>query len=133
MTVFTQAEIDYLNSQPLGRFATADRNGKPHVVPVSFSYNAELETIDVGGHNFGARKKFRDVQRNPWAAIVIDDLVSTDPWTVRMLEIRGRADALSHGGARLRDGFADEMVRIHPTRIASYGLSDEPATVARSV
>jgi len=101
---------------------------------VSFSYNGDLETIDLGGYNFGARKKYRDVQRNPWAAIVIDDLVSTDPWTPRMIEIRGRAEAVSEGGAALRPGFDEEMIRIHPERIVSFGLRlGELSSDARSV
>lgn len=134
MSVFTEAEIDYLNGQLLGRLATAGTDNKPHVVPVSFSYNADLETIDIGGHNFGARKKYRDVQRNPWAAIVVDDLISTEPWTPRMLEIRGRAEVLTHGGSALGRGFDDEMIRIHPQRIVSFGLSaDQQASVARSL
>jgi pyridoxamine 5'-phosphate oxidase family protein len=122
VSAFTAAEIDYLTSQPLGRLATAGADGKPHVVPVGLFYNAEHETIDIGGYNFGARKKYRDVQANPWVAIVVDDLISTDPWTVRMIEVRGRAEPLAHGGGELQDGFADEMVRIHPARIVSYGL-----------
>ncbi len=134
MSAFDAAEIDYLNDQFIGRLATAGPDGKPHVVPVSFSYNPEHDSIDIGGHNFGARKKFRDVQRNPWAAIVVDDLVSADPWTVRMIEVRGRAEALDHGGATLGPGFADELIRIHPDRIVSYGLiPDQQAMVARSV
>jgi pyridoxamine 5'-phosphate oxidase family protein len=134
VSVFTEAEIEYLNGQLLGRLATADVDGKPHVVPVSFSYNPELETIDIGGYNFGARKKYRDVQRNPWAAFVVDDLVSTDPWTPRMLEIRGRAEAVSKGGAALRPGFDEEMIRIHPERIVSFGLRPgELAGDARTV
>jgi pyridoxamine 5'-phosphate oxidase family protein len=134
VSAFRPEEIDYLNDQFIGRLATAGTDGKPHVVPVSFTYNAGLDTIDIGGHNFGARKKFRDVQRNPWAAIVVDDLVSTQPWTVRMIEVRGRAEALAEGGQALGAGFADEMIRIHPERIVSYGLvPDQQQTVARSV
>jgi len=134
VSVFTAAEIDYLNSQLLGRLATAGTDNKPHVVPVSFSYNADLETIDIGGYNFGARKKYRDVQRNPWAAIVVDDLVSTDPWTPRMIEIRGRAEAVSEGGAALRPGFDEKLIRIHPERIVSFGLRPgELSSDARSV
>jgi pyridoxamine 5'-phosphate oxidase family protein len=129
MASFTPAELKYLHAKLLGRLATAGADGHPHVVPVSFTYNAELETIDIGGFRFGQRKKFRDVQANPWAALVVDDQVSVDPWVVRMLEIRGPAEALKSGGAALRAGFADEMIRIHPTRIVSFGLEtdDRPA------
>jgi pyridoxamine 5'-phosphate oxidase family protein len=130
--VFTPAEVAYLDDQMLGRLATAGRDGRPHVVPVSFRCNTETGTIDVGGHNFGARKKFRDVTGNPWAAIVVDDVVSVRPWTVRMIEVRGRAEALPHGGSALGPGFAEEMIRIHPTRIVSFGL-DGDERAARSI
>lgn len=131
MSIFTPSELDYLATQRLGRLATAGSDNRPHVVPVAFAYNAELDTIDIGGHRFGSRKKFRDVQANPWAALVVDDLVSVDPWRPRMLEVRGRAETLNTGGATLGRGFADEMIRIHPTHLAAFGLDpDKPRTAA---
>ena len=68
MSVFTPAEITYLQSQRLARVATNGPGGQPHVVPVSFRYNPDEDTIDVGGHGFAQRKKYRDVQRNPHIA-----------------------------------------------------------------
>src|SRR5215469_8562315 len=105
MTTLTSGQIEYLAGQRLGRIATTGKDGKPHVVPTSFRYNAELGTIDVGGLHVGTTKKYRDVQANPWAAIVVDDLASTDPWRPRMLEVRGRAEAVVSGGADLGPGF----------------------------
>lgn len=127
MATLTPADIAYLNGQRLGRLATAGADGRPHVVPVSFRYNAELGTIDTGGFHVDTTKKYRDVQANPWAAIVVDDLVSVDPWTPRMLEIRGRAEALPIGGAALGTGFGEALIRIHPEKINSFGLTDAPA------
>jgi pyridoxamine 5'-phosphate oxidase family protein len=129
MSRFSPAHIAYLAGQRLGRLATAGADGKPHVVPVSYRYNAELDTIDIGGYNFGARKKYRDVQANPWAALVVDDLLSVDPWRPRMLEVRGPAEALDTGGGALRPGFADELIRLHPDRINSFGIEPEPEGV----
>jgi pyridoxamine 5'-phosphate oxidase family protein len=122
MPKLTEAQIAYLRSQLLGRIATAGADGRPHVVPVGVRYNSDLDTIDVGGHHVATTKKYRDVQANPWAAIVIDDLLSTDPWTPRMLEIRGRAEAVSSGGAELGPGFGDALIRIHPDKVNSYGI-----------
>ena len=122
MTELTNAQIEYLAGQRLGRIATAGRGGKPHVVPTSFRYNADLGTVDVGGHHVATTKKYRDVQTNPWAAIVVDDLVSTDPWTPRMLEIRGRAEAIASGGDHLGPGFGDAFIRIYPAKVNAFGI-----------
>ena len=122
MVELTHAQIDYLAGQRLGRIATAGADGKPHVVPTSFRYNAELGTLDVGGMHVATTKKYRDVQANGWAAIVVDDLVSTDPWTPRMLEIRGRAEAVPSGGSALGGGFGDAFIRIYPEKVNSFGI-----------
>jgi pyridoxamine 5'-phosphate oxidase family protein len=124
MSVFSDAEIAYLQSQRLARIATA-ANGQPHVVPLAFRYNPETDTIDVGGHDFAKRKKYRDVQRNPRVAIVIDDLASVDPWRPRMIEIRGEAEILSTGGEAIGRGFDADMFRIRPKRIISIGLQGD--------
>ena len=122
MTELTSAQIEYLASQRLGRVATTGADGRPHVVPTSFRYNPELGTIDIGGHHVATTKKYRDVQANPWAAIVVDDLVSTDPWTPRMLEIRGRAEAVAIGGAELGPGFGDAFIRLSPEKVNDFGI-----------
>jgi pyridoxamine 5'-phosphate oxidase family protein len=121
-SVFTPAEIAYLQSQPLGRLATVGSRGQPHVVPVGFRYNAEMDTIDIGGHRFGSSKKWRDGQRNPRVAFVVDDIASANPWTVRGIEIRGEVEVLATGGETVRPGFDQEMFRLKPTRIASWGI-----------
>ena len=122
MIRLTGAQVDYLGSQLLGRLATAGADNKPHVVPTSFRYNAELGTVDLGGHHVATTKKYRDVQANGWAAIVVDDLASVDPWRPRMLEIRGRAEALATGGAHLGPGFGEAFIRIHPEKVSSFGI-----------
>jgi pyridoxamine 5'-phosphate oxidase family protein len=122
MADFTAAQLDYLASQRLGRIATAGADRKPHVVPTSFRYNAELGTVDIGGHHVATTKKYRDVEANGWAALVVDDLVSTDPWTPRMLEIRGRAEAVASGGEALGPGFGSGFIRLHPEKVNSFGI-----------
>jgi pyridoxamine 5'-phosphate oxidase family protein len=114
MTVFTDAELRYLTGgRQLGRLATVGADGTPHVVPVGWIYNAARETIDIGGRDLETSKKFRDVARNGRAAIVIDDLESTDPWRPRAVEVRGRAEAIT---------LPTPLIRIHPERIISWGL-----------
>src|SRR5437763_12288453 len=114
MGAFSEQEIEYLTKgRRLGRIATVGRDGTPHVVPVGWSYNPELDTIDITGHEFQKTKKFRDVARSGRAAIVIDDLASTNPWRPRAVEARGAAEAVD--GER-------PVIRIHPDRVISWGL-----------
>ncbi len=114
MGVFTEAELEYLaGGRQLGRIATVGADGTPHVVPVAFFYNAARETIDIGGHELGNSKKFRDVERTGRAAIVVDDIASTDPWRPRGIEIRGRGEAIA---------LPTPLIRIHPERIVSWGI-----------
>ena len=133
MSVFTDEEIEYFKSQFLVRLATGGPDGQPHVVPVGFRYNAELDTIDIGGHNFARRKKYQDVQRNPRVAFLVDDLASVDPWRVRGIEVRGEAEVLTSGGEALGPGFAPEMFRLRARRIVSWGIMGNMVPAGRSV
>jgi pyridoxamine 5'-phosphate oxidase family protein len=120
MSAFTPVEIAYLDSQFLGRLATVGPDGKPHVVPVAFRLNPELDTIDIGGHDFAKRKKYRDVLKNPAVALIVDDVPK--PGGARAVEVRGDAEVLESGGAEIMRGFDDEMFRIRPSKIVSWGL-----------
>jgi pyridoxamine 5'-phosphate oxidase family protein len=114
MSVFLEVELAYLaGGRQLGRIATVGADGTPHVVPVAWLYNAVRDTIDVGGHELELTKKFRDVARTGRAAIVVDDLASTEPWRPRGVEVRGRAEAIA---------MPTPLIRIHPERIVSWGL-----------
>src|SRR5260370_12666596 len=72
MSVFAPAEITYLQSQRLGRVATSGPGGQPHVVPVSFRYNAEEDTIDIGGPGLSQPQKKPAVQPKPPVGSPID-------------------------------------------------------------
>jgi len=114
MSNFTRDEIEYLGSGLLGRMATVGGDGAPHIAPVGmFSLNADLDTIDIRGRNLASTKKFRDVARQGHAALVVDDLASTNPWRPRGLEIRGRAEAVTE---------PEQVIRIHPQRIVAWGI-----------
>jgi pyridoxamine 5'-phosphate oxidase family protein len=131
MSAFTPPEIQYLTSQGLARLGTVGPDGQPHLVPVTFMFNAELDTIDVGGVDFGATKKWRDARRNPLVTFLLDDVLR-DPRRARAIEVRGRAEALATGGSRINPrfpNFAEEFLRIHPTRIVSWGLENLDGTL----
>jgi pyridoxamine 5'-phosphate oxidase family protein len=121
---FTEPELAYLETQLLGRLATVRSDGTPQVSPVGFRYNPELATIDIGGYNMAASQKFRNVERNNRVAFVVDDLLSTQPWRVRCLEIRGVAEAIRDPSGPVA-GKDNSTIRIRPHRIISFGI-DQP-------
>ncbi|HEY2724684.1 MAG TPA: PPOX class F420-dependent oxidoreductase [Pseudonocardiaceae bacterium] len=121
---FTEPEIEYLAGQPLGRLATVSAAGDVQNNPVGFAYNADTQTIDIGGYSMGSTRKYRNVQATGQASLVVDDLVSRDPWQVRGIEVRGRAEALT-GQTPSRSGQSGEIIRIHPRRILSWGIEPD--------
>jgi pyridoxamine 5'-phosphate oxidase family protein len=128
----TEAERAYLATQVLGRLATRRPDGSLQNSPVGFTYNEQTGTIDISGRAMGASRKFHNVAANGAVALVIDDIASRDPWTVRGVEIRGRADALVN--QEVKSGYASaEVIRIHPERVVSWGLGDDPGIHARNI
>jgi pyridoxamine 5'-phosphate oxidase family protein len=125
MSALSKPVQEYLASQPLGRLATAGPDRRPHVVPVSFRYDPDSESIQIGGHRMDDTKKYRDVQATGYAALVVDDIVSYQPWTVRMVEIRGRAETESTGGRALGPGFGDSFIRLHADKVNTFGVQAE--------
>ena len=55
MHTFTEQERAYLAAQRLGRLATVDDRGRPHVVPTGFRFDPAEGVIVIGGHNLGKR------------------------------------------------------------------------------
>jgi pyridoxamine 5'-phosphate oxidase family protein len=99
--VFSPAELEFLRSQRIGRFATVGPSGWAHVTPVMYAVHDEgaLE-FDVDG------VKLRNIQAEPRAAMVVD----------AMGPKRGVA---IQGHARL---IAPERARLEPVRKFSWGL-----------
>lgn len=120
MRRLTTAQLEYLQSERrLARLATADQHGRPQVTPVGmWQFNEELGTIDVGGHDLQATRKFRNVTVNPQAALVIDDIASIDPWRPRAVIIEGPTEAIP------ADADGNSVLRIMPDKIISWGLEE---------
>ncbi|MGB8648451.1 MAG: PPOX class F420-dependent oxidoreductase [Anaerolineae bacterium] len=123
MSRFTPQEIEYLQTNRLGRMATVDQKGDLHVVPVSFRYNPEQETIDIGGHNIVPTKKFRDALKHGRIAFVVDDVLP--PWKPRFVEVRGTVKHHTEGGQTINERFAPDILRLTPTHIVSIGINDD--------
>jgi len=123
MSVFRDAEVEYLQSQRLGRVATIGRSGELHVVPLRYRYNPDLDVIDLLGGGMGMSKKYRDAAATERIAFVVDDSASGKP---RGIEIRGRAEAVSEGGDAILPGVDPQFIRITPTYVVSWGIDTDP-------
>jgi pyridoxamine 5'-phosphate oxidase family protein len=119
---FTEAELAYLKAQRTGRLATVNRRGEPQIAPVTFRYNADLDTIDIGGPNNSKSQKFRNIERNGLASFVIDDHTSQGG---RGVEIRAHAEVCAEGGQVIHPGFSPELIRLTPKRIISWDIAGQ--------
>jgi pyridoxamine 5'-phosphate oxidase family protein len=113
MAAFTDAERDYLAGQRLARLATASPEGTPDVSAVGFGLDGD--DIVSGGLDLTKTIRYRHLQANPIATLVVDDVASTDPWRPRGVKVRGRA-ALEDEGGKPR-------IRITPETVWSWGLN----------
>lgn len=114
MSPFTAAELEYLRTQPIMRFATASLAGKPDVAPVVFSLDGD--DIVTSGFDIAATVRYRNVKANPRATVVVDDLASTNPWSPRGIKVIGRCVVEPHDGG--------ERFRISPEVIISWAIND---------
>jgi len=114
VSAFTDAEVAYLRSQPLMRFASASLSGRPDVAPVVFE--VEGDDILTSGFDIPKTVRYRNVKENPRVTVVIDDLASMNPWSPRGLKIIGTCVIESHGGG--------ERFRISPDVIISWAIND---------
>jgi pyridoxamine 5'-phosphate oxidase family protein len=114
MAAFTDAEITYLRTQPLMRFATASLSGRPDVAPVVFEVDGE--DIVTAGFDIAKTVRYKNVRANPRATDDIDDLASTNPRSPRGIKVVGSCIVESHDGG--------ERFRITPEVIISWAIND---------
>ena len=79
------------------------------MVPIGFEFDGRF--FYFGGYNITKSLKFKNIQRNNKVGLVVDDLVSTNPWTPRFIIIRGTAEIITEKG----QGSIDENTSIKIT------------------
>jgi pyridoxamine 5'-phosphate oxidase family protein len=122
---FTTEELDYLRSQPLARLGTRASDGQPDVVPVAFEFDGESFWVGGSGPSvLGTRKMRNVVTGNREVALVIDDMVSFDPFIARGIRIYGRADEPVERVGMVGPGH---YMRITPTISWSWNMEGAPA------
>lgn len=121
---FTPAEIDYLTTQPLARLATVAPGGQPDVVPVAFEYDRAAFWVGGSGESVMSTRKIRNVvDGRRTVALVIDDMVSFDPFIARGIRVYGVADLPVERVGLVGPGF---YVRITPRKSWSWNMDGHP-------
>jgi PPOX class F420-dependent enzyme/OxyR family protein len=125
--------VRYLTSHARGRLATVGTDGMPQNKPVGYRFNAELETIDIGGFNLESSAKYRNIAANPQVSFVVDDdAVGEGTSGVRFVEVRGPAEQVS--GSPAGQGESQHLIRIRPRRVVSWNVvPGEPAFAAQDL
>lgn len=139
---FSAAERAFVDRARVGRLATADADGRPHVVPVCYALldsnggRKVVTPVDEKPKTTTELRRVRDVRENPRVALIIDRYVSN--WSqLGWVQIRGRAsvvptDGEAHGDAvqALRgryEQYVDHeletrpIIQITPGRVLSWG------------
>ena len=126
MNAFTDKEMAYLREQRIGRLATVDSKGRPHVVPTGFNLDGDKGVLEIGAHDLPDRRQKRlymiHIRANPYVAFVVDDLATEPTWAPRGVSVRGPAQIHPKGGERLAPGFGPIWVEIVPESISAWGI-----------
>ena len=143
--MFDDQEKRYIETARVGRLATADTTGQPHVVPICFAMlgGRIVTPIDEKPQDVSpeALQRSRDIDENPQVAVIVDHY--TEEWTqLGWIQIRGTAthlppEAADHSSAvtALRekyDQYTDHaledrpIVQISPESTQSWGQLNRP-------
>jgi PPOX class probable F420-dependent enzyme len=125
----TSEQVAFVVAQRVGRLATADAAGNPHVVPVCFALSdASLYiTIDEKPKSGARLKRLRNLMQNPSAAFVADRY--NEDWTqLGWVMLRGRAEILADGPEH---DTAQALLRERYPQYRAMRLEDLPVIALR--
>ena len=140
MQQFSPEQLAFLDAQRAGRLATADLQGRPHVVPVC--YACDGSTLYIALDEKPKRvpperlKRVHNLLENSQVALVVDRY--DDDWSrLAYVLVQGRADMLDPGDAEharavrlVRDRYPPyramalelrPVIAIRPSRIVAWG------------
>ena len=141
MLIFTEQQRAFLNTQRVGRLASASRDGAPHVIPVCYACDgaALYIALDAKPKRVAPERlrRIRNILENPRVALVIDRY--SDDWSeLAYLLIQGTAALVRPGDAEhsravalLRERYVQYLampieqqpvIAIRPAKVVAWGL-----------
>ena len=130
--MLSENQRHFLDKNRVGRLATADRSGAPHVIPVC--YAAAGDTLYVTIDEKPKRrdvplKRVRNILENPQAAFVVDHY-DEDWQRLGWVMLRGAAEILESGSEHDR---AQELLRARYPQYRAMNLAGLPVIALRIV
>lgn len=143
MASFSPDELAFLHTQRVGRLASADEHGQPHVIPVCYACDGTRLYIALDSKPKRVApqqlRRVRNILSNPQVALVVDRY--SDDWSeLAYLLVRGQATLLpptdpAHAApiALLRQRYPQyqampiheqPLIMIQPDAITSWGRLD---------
>lgn len=121
---FNDAELTYMRTQPLARIATLDTSGQPDVVPVAFEFDGTFIWVGGSGESVLGTRKFRNIRAGcQKIALVVDDMVSFDPFVARGVRVYGNVEQPFERVGMVGPGV---FMRITPVVSWSWNMAGEP-------
>jgi pyridoxamine 5'-phosphate oxidase family protein len=122
---FSDDEVAFLRSQPVARLATVNADGGPDVVPVAFEVDDSVIWVGGVGAQVLDTRKLRNIRAGRVkVSLVVDDLVSIEPFIARSVRVYGEAEPPVKRVGMMGPGFYS---RISPRVSWSWNLAGEPA------
>ena len=138
-SVIPEAAAAFVAARRVGRLATSDATGRPHVVPVCYAFDGRrvYTAVDRKPKRRAARglKRVLNVLANPDVALVVDDY--SEDWSeLAYVLVHGSAELLEDGEERaaaeklLRDKYPQyrelldpgcAVIAITPTKTVAWG------------
>jgi len=139
--MLSEAAAAFVNRRRVAHLATADARGRPHVVPVCFTYlgGRFYIAIDEKPKQTVRLKRVRNIEENAQAALVFDHY--DEDWSrLGWVMVQGKAAILEGGAEHARalvalhekylqyETMALEgrpLISVTPERVSSWGLLGE--------
>jgi pyridoxamine 5'-phosphate oxidase family protein len=118
--VFTDREVAFIKTQRLLRLATVAFDGQPDADAVGFVFDGSI--FIIGGHQLPFSRKYKNIAGgNHKVSLILDDLVSVQPWTPQGIKIHGVAKPVEREG-QFGPGH---YLEIYPLVSWSWGIEGE--------
>jgi len=129
--MWSDKELQFVLSQRVGRLATADGNGTPHVLPVGYALEGGTLYITIDDkpkRTSGRRlKRLQNIIENPRIAVVVDRY--DEDWSrLGWVMLRGLAEILDDGDEH---DNAQDLLRARYPQLIGMQIESYPVIALR--